>query len=139
MRPRKKEWNLAAIEVKLRQLQFRQYNEFVPTAHQMTLNEHAFYEAMRGDELEHYPGEYAEIAYSIKELCTELEKFVASKSLAGAACGDWPALLVVVVARASVGVGVGVGMGVGAHPHEGVGAVAGVSPHSDMTVAVTRR
>ena len=65
----------------------------------MTLNEHAFYEAMRGDELEHYPGEYAEIAYSIKELCTELEKFVASKSLAGAACGDWPALLVVVVAR----------------------------------------
>ena len=58
----------------------------------MTLNEHAFYEAMRGDELEHYPGEYAEIAYSIKELCTELEKFVASKSLAGAACGDWPAL-----------------------------------------------
>ena len=40
---------------------------------------------------------YAEIAYSIKELCTELEKFVASKSLAGAACGDWPALLVVVV------------------------------------------
>ena len=76
---------MAAIEVKLRQLQFRQYNEFVPTAHQMTLNEHAFYEAMRGDELEHYPGEYAEIAYSIKELCTELEKFVASKSLAGAA------------------------------------------------------
>ena len=51
----------------------------------MTLNEHAFYEAMRGDELKHYPGEYAEIAYSIKELCTELEKFVASKSLAGAA------------------------------------------------------
>ena len=87
------------------------------------------------------PGEYAEIAYSIKELCTELGKFVASKSLAGAAFGDWPALLVVVVARASVGVGVGVGvgMGVGAHPHEGVGAVAGVSPHSDMTVAVTRR
>ena len=76
---------MAAIEVKLRQLQFRQYNEFVPTAHQMTLNEHAFYEAMRGDELEHYPGEYAEVAYSIKELCTELEKFVASKSLAGAA------------------------------------------------------
>jgi hypothetical protein len=30
-------------------------------------------------------------------------------------------------------------VGVGAHPHEGVGAVAGVSPHSDMTVAVTRR
>ena len=85
MRPRKKEWNLAAIEVKLRQLQFRQYNEFVPTAHQMTLNEHAFYEAMRGDELKHYPGEYAEIAYSIKELCTELGKFVASKSPTGAA------------------------------------------------------
>ena len=58
---------LAAIEVKLRQLRFRQYNEFVPTAHQMTLNEHAFYEAMRGDELKHYPGEYAEIAYSINE------------------------------------------------------------------------
>ena len=85
MKPRKKEWNLAAIEVKLRQLQFRQYNEFVPTAHQMTLNEHAFYEAMRGDELKHYPGEYAEIAYSIKELCTELENFVASKSPTGAA------------------------------------------------------
>ena len=46
----------------------------------MTLNEHAFYEAMRGDELKHYPGEYAEMTYSIKELCTELEKFVASKS-----------------------------------------------------------
>ena len=76
---------MAAIEVKLRQLQFRQYNEFVPTAHQMTLNEHAFYEAMRGDELKHYPGEYAEIAYSIKELCTELENFVASKSPTGAA------------------------------------------------------
>ena len=51
----------------------------------MTLNEHAFYGAMRGDELKHYPGEYAEIAYSIKELCTELEKFVASKSPTGAA------------------------------------------------------
>jgi len=51
----------------------------------MTLNEHAFYEAMRGDELKHYPGEYAEIAYSIKELCTELENFVASKSPTGAA------------------------------------------------------
>ena len=76
---------MAAIEVKLRQLQFRQHNVFVPTAHQMTLNEHAFYEAMRGDELKHYPGEYAEIAYSIKELCTELEKFVASKSPTGAA------------------------------------------------------
>ena len=76
---------MAAIEVKLRQLRFRQYNEFVPTAHQMTLNEHAFYEAMRGDELKHYPGEYAEIAYSTKELCTELEKCVASKSPTGAA------------------------------------------------------
>ena len=76
---------MAAIEVKLRQLQFRQHNVFVPTAHQMTLNEHAFYEAMRGDELKHYPGEYAEIAYSIKELCTELERFVASKSPTGAA------------------------------------------------------
>ena len=79
---------MAAIEVKLRQLQFRQYNEFVPTAHQMTLNEHAFYEAMRGDELKHYPGEYAEIAYSIKELCTELVKFVASKSPTSGSCGD---------------------------------------------------
>ena len=51
--------------------------------------------------------------------------------------------LVVVVVRVSagvgVGVGMGVGMGVGAHPHEGVGTVAGVSPHSNMTVAVTRR
>ena len=120
----------------MRQLRFRQYNEFVPTAHQMTLNEHAFYEAMRGDELKHYPGEYAEIAYSIKELCTELEKFVASKSLAGAAAigaagrGG---------GQSERGRGRGRGMGVGAHPHEGVGAVAGVSPHSDMTVAVTRR
>ena len=51
----------------------------------MTLNEHAFYEAMRGDELKHYPGEYAEMTYSIKEPCTELEKFVASKSPTGAA------------------------------------------------------
>ena len=130
MRPRKKEWNLAAIEVKLRQLQFRQYNEFVPTAHQMTLNEHAFYEAMRGDELEHYPGEYAEIAYyaySIKELCTELGKFVASKSPTGAAAigAAGRAWFVVVVVRVSAGVG--------------VGAVAGVSPHSNMNVAVTRR
>ena len=33
---------------------------------------------MRGDELKHYPGEYAEIAYSIKELYTETGKFVAS-------------------------------------------------------------
>ena len=32
---------------------------------------------------------YAEIAYSIKDLCTEFGEFVASKSLAGAACGDW--------------------------------------------------
>jgi hypothetical protein len=55
--------------------------------------------------------------------------------------------LVVVVVRVSAGVGVGVGMGmgmgvgmgVGAHPREGVGTVAGVSPHSNMTVAVTRR
>ena len=54
----------------------------------MTLNEHAFYKAMRGDELKHYPGEYAEIAYSIKELCTELGKFVASKSPTSGSCGD---------------------------------------------------
>ena len=55
--------------------------------------------------------------------------------------------LVVVVVRVSAGVGVGVGMGmgmgvgmgVGAHPCEGVGTVAGVSPHSNMAVAVTRR
>ena len=53
----------------------------------MALNEDAFYAAMRGDELEHYPGEYAEIAYSIKELCTELEKFMALKNPGGAA-GD---------------------------------------------------
>jgi uncharacterized spore protein YtfJ len=109
----------------------------------MTLNEHAFYEAMRRDELKHYPGEYAEIAYSIKELCTELEKFVASKSPTGAAAigAAGRAWFVVVVVRVSagVGVGMGVGMGVGAHPHESVGAVAGVSPHSNMNVAVTRR
>ena len=30
---------------------------------------------MRGDELKHYPGEYAEIAHSIKELCKEIGKF----------------------------------------------------------------
>ena len=99
----------------------------------MTLNEHAFYEAMRGDELKHYPGEYAEIAYSIKELCTELVKFVASKSPTSGSCGDRRRWSHVVVVRVSVG------MGVGAHPHEGVGAVAGVSPHINMNVAVTRR
>ena len=32
---------------------------------------------------------YAEISYSIKELCTELGEFVASKSLVRAACDDW--------------------------------------------------
>ena len=54
----------------------------------MTLNGHAFYGATvcaGMSSLEHYPGGYAEIAYSIKELCTELEKFVASKSPTGAA------------------------------------------------------
>ena len=38
-----------------------------------------------------------------------------------------------------MGMGVGVGVGMGAHPCEGVGEVAGVSPRSNMTVAVTRR
>ena len=40
---------------------------------------------------------------------------------------------------ACVGMGVGVGVGMGAHPCEGVGEVAGVSPRSNMTGAVTRR
>ena len=71
----------------------------------MTLNEHAFYEAMRGDELKHYPGKYAEIAYSIKELCTELEKFVASKSPTDGSCGDRRRWSRVVVVRVSAGVG----------------------------------
>ena len=79
-----------------------------------------------------HPGEYAEIAYSIKELCTELEKFVASKSPTGAAA-------IGAAGRAWWwSVRVSMGMGVGAHPHEGVGAVAGVSPHINMNVAVTR-
>ena len=58
-----------------------------------------------------YPGEYAEIAYSIKELCTELVKFVASKSPTSGSCGDRRRWSRVVVVRVSVG------MGVGAHPH----------------------
>ena len=40
-------WNLAAIEVTLRKLEFRQYEAFRPTAHHMTLGHEEFYKAIR--------------------------------------------------------------------------------------------
>ena len=83
--PKRKNWNLAAIEVKLRGLGFKQYNTFIPTAHHMTLSEDAFHLAMQGEEMEGYPGEYWSVAYSIKEMCEALGKFMATKGLPPAA------------------------------------------------------
>ena len=45
--PKTKKWNLAAIEVVLKQKRFRQYGTFRPTSQIMTLSYDRFYESIR--------------------------------------------------------------------------------------------
>ena len=49
--PKTKNWNLAAIEVVLKQKRFRQYGTFRPTSQNMTLSYDRFYESIRLREL----------------------------------------------------------------------------------------
>ena len=78
--PKNKKWNLAAIEVVLKQKGFRQYDPFKPTSQDMALSYDRFYESIRLRELPQFPGEYEYIAYSIRKLVSELLKFMDSSS-----------------------------------------------------------
>ena len=73
--PKTKKWNLAAIEVVLKQKRFRQYDTFRPTSQNMTLSYDRFYESIRLRELPQFPGEYEYVSYSIRQLVAELIKF----------------------------------------------------------------
>ena len=73
--PKTKKWNLAAIEVVLKQKCFRQYGTFRPTSQNMTLSYDRFYESIRLRELPQFPGEYEYVSYSIRQLVAELIKF----------------------------------------------------------------
>ena len=73
--PKTKNWNLAAIEVVLKQKRFRQYDTFRPTSQNMTLSYDRFYESIRLRELPQFPGEYEYVSYSIRQLVAELIKF----------------------------------------------------------------
>ena len=81
--PKNKKWNLAAIEVVLKQKGFRQYDPFKPTSQDMALSYDRFYESIRLRELPQFPGEYEYIAYSIRKLVSELLKFMDSSSSGG--------------------------------------------------------
>ena len=73
--PKTKKWNLAAIEVVLKQKRFRQYDTFRPTSQNMTLSYDRFYESIRLRELPQFPGEYEYVSYSIRQVVAELIKF----------------------------------------------------------------
>ena len=64
--------------MKLRELEFRQYNDFIPTAHHMTLSETEFYKAIQIKEQRHFPGEYEYVSYTIAQLCSVLTEFANS-------------------------------------------------------------
>lgn len=80
IQPKQKPWNLAAIEVTLRKLEFRQYEAFRPTAHHMTLGHEEFYKAIRVRELPNYPGEFEYVQYSIRQMEACLVEFVQQAS-----------------------------------------------------------
>lgn len=67
-------WNRAAIEVKLRQLQFGADVDFIPTAYHMTLSADEFYTATRIRDLGDGYSEY--LSRSISETCRLLREFV---------------------------------------------------------------
>ena len=67
-------WNRAAIEVKLRQLQFGADVNFIPTAYHMTLPADEFYEATRIRDLGDGYSEY--LSRSISQTCRLLREFV---------------------------------------------------------------
>ena len=75
-----KAWNLAAIEVKLRALKFRQYDTFRPTSQDMRLSKDDFYKAIQVRELPQFPGHFEYISYSIGQVCAALQTFVESKN-----------------------------------------------------------
>ena len=82
--PKNKKWNLAAIEVVLKQKGFRQYDPFKPTSQDMAFSYDRFYESIRlREQLPQFPGEYEYIAYSIRKLVSELLKFMDSSSSGG--------------------------------------------------------
>jgi hypothetical protein len=67
-------WNAAAVEVKLRQMGFRQYEGFIPTAKHMTLNPDKFYEAIR---VRFSSQGFWELkTYSMAQMRAELQKFI---------------------------------------------------------------
>ena len=68
--PKTKKWNLAAIEVVLKQKRFRQYDTFRPTSQNMTLSYDRFYESIRLRELPQFPGEYASSLRNSSSLLT---------------------------------------------------------------------
>ena len=68
--PKTKNWNLAAIEVVLKQKRFRQYGTFRPTSQNMTLSYDRFYESIRLRELPQFPGEYASSLRNSSSLLT---------------------------------------------------------------------
>ena len=67
-------WNRAAIEVKLRQLQFGADVSFIPAAYHMTLPADEFYEATRIRDLGDGYSEY--LSRSISQTCRLLREFV---------------------------------------------------------------
>ena len=77
---RGKAWNLAALEVKLRALQFRQYENFKPTSQDIRLSKDDFFTAIQVRELPQFPGHFEYISYSIGQVCAALQVFVESKN-----------------------------------------------------------
>ena len=75
-----KAWNLAAIEMKLRALKFRQYDTFRPTSLDMQLSKDDFYKAIQVRELPQFPGHFEYVSYSIGQVCAALKTFVESKN-----------------------------------------------------------
>jgi hypothetical protein len=63
------------VELKLRQLHFPAYTEFVPTAEDMKLSPRAFHRKMcAGQEVAGHAGFFVMVQYSVSELCGELQK-----------------------------------------------------------------
>ena len=72
-----------AVELKLQSLDFPLYSAFVPTAEDMKLSPRAFHRKIfSGQETAGHAGFYVVVQYSVSQLCSELQKFVGSRSAA---------------------------------------------------------
>ena len=79
--PEGQKTNEAAIEFRLRQLEFGDASfNCVPTAADMRLSEKDFAARMQLSELPEYPGFYLMVQYSIAQLCTKMAELLASRS-----------------------------------------------------------